>query len=109
MSAVPVIVSIPRMPIAMISVMPSCLRRRRRKKLIRLSRGSKGWVLLAQRVPQDDVVHEAPLLPSLVRVHVDREVDVEKPAAACVRRRVLERVIVGDVVGDDRRRGADRT
>src|SRR4029078_1689367 len=103
MSVGPETVKTPRMPTAITSVIPSCRRRSRRKKLIRTVPGGD---LLAQGVPQDDVVNEAPGLPSLDRVYVHLEVDVqERPRGRAVGR-VGERVAVrgGDVVGDHDRR-----
>src|SRR5215204_860278 len=108
MSVVPETVRTPRMPTAITSVIPSCRRRSRRKKFMRTVPGGD---LLAQGVPQDDVVNKTPCLPSLDRVSVHLEVDVQDCPGCRTVGRVGERVAVrgGDVVGNyDRRavRGA---
>src|SRR5215213_5997526 len=99
MSVVPETVRTPRMPTAITSVIPSCRRRSRRKKLIRTVPGGG---LLAQGVPQDDVVNETPCLPSLVRVYVHLEVDAQERPRRRTVRRIGERVAVRgrDVVRD---------
>src|SRR5918992_2797911 len=86
----------PRMPMAMTRVMPSCLLNRRRNRFM----GIPGVGLLPQGVPEDDVVHEAPLLPSLVRVYVDRKIDVELRAGRRGRREIGENVVVRQPIGD---------
>src|SRR4029453_16061044 len=99
MSVVPETLRTPRMPTAITSVIPSCLRRRRRKKLIEKP-SRKG--LLTKGVPQDDVVNEAPCLPSLVRVYVHVEVHVQERTGGSAVGRVREGVAIGrrDVVRD---------
>src|SRR3954453_20821371 len=103
MSVVPETVRTPRMPTAITSVIPSCRRRSRRKKFMRTVPGGD---LLAQGVPQDDEVHKTPGLPSLVRVYVQLEVDVQERPRRRTVGRVGERVAVrgGDVVGNHDRR-----
>src|SRR3954467_11303005 len=100
MSVVPETVRTPRIPTAITSVIPSCRRRSRRKKLIKTVPGGG---LLAQGVPQDDVVNKTPCLPSLVRVYVHLEVHVQNRAAQRVGRRIGETGATRgrDVVGDD--------
>src|SRR3954469_8090064 len=97
MSVVPETVRTPRIPTAITSVIPSCRRRSRRKKFMRTVPGGD---LLAQGVPQDDVVNKTPGLPSLVRVYVHLEVDVQKRPRRRTVGRIGESVAVrgGDVV-----------
>src|SRR5918992_4342642 len=100
MSVAPVKERTPRMPTAITRVMPSCLRRRRRK------RARQFIGLLPQGVPEDDVVNEAPRGRSLVRGDVDREVDVELCPAGGGLGGVREDVVVRDEIGDRDRRVA---
>src|SRR5919108_4561447 len=98
MSVVPVSVSMPSTPTAITRVIPSWRRRSCRNRLIRVP--VPGWGSLPQGVPEDDVVNEPPFLPSLVRVDVHGDLDVQERALRRVLRRVLEDVVVRPVVGD---------
>src|SRR3954452_708964 len=103
MSVVPETVKTPRMPTAITSVIPSCRRRSRRKKFMRTVPGGD---LLAQGVPQNDVVNKTPGLPSLVRVYVHLEVDVQERPRCRTVGRIGERIAARgrDVVGNHDRR-----
>src|SRR3954467_15872084 len=103
MSVVPETVRTPRIPTAILSVVPSCRRRSRRKKFMRTVPGGD---LLAQGVPQGHLVNKTPGLPSLVRVYVHLGVDVQERARRRALGRVGERVAVRgrDVVGNQGRR-----
>src|SRR3954451_9857397 len=91
------------MPTAITRVIPSCRRRSRRKKFMRTVPGGD---LLAQGVPQDDVVNKTPGLPYLVRAYVHLAVDVQKRPRCRAVGRVGERVVARgrDVVGNPDRR-----